>query len=229
MLQGILLIVLFAGCQKDKFSNEKQTEELVTASQAINATVYSKGKISTEHFNSYDWEKQVPLMRHDTVISVKVLHRGNTAEKLKYLLVHNAKNGWGDIVEHEISYTLKEGKSLPQSITSTSLLTKKTGTKKLQPEANKEKQGRSGTEKKSLVSPGGTLPMVTIVGTYKDGQNIPLSTAAYYYLSSGGLSYTAGNGSGVNYDPYQYLDYLDPLYTPDAGGSLVPPNFNFYD
>ncbi len=67
----------------------------------------------------------------------------------------------------------------------------------------------------SLVGPGGTLPMVTIVGTYSDGgtYSVDMSSSSAYMLA--GTLGLDGGGSGGD---TQYLEYLDPLST-DGGGS----------
>lgn len=224
LLQGILLLTLFTACQKQDMASKEQNKEAIHASSSANASAYAQSKMSAEIFNSYNWEQQVPLKRHDTVIAVKVMRFGNTTEKLGYLLVHNTKNGWGDIVQHEITYAIRDGKAQPQSITSTSLISKRTGTKKIVPASDGAQTGRSGTEKKSLVSPGGTLPMVTIYGTYSDEGNI-LTSPRNYNSTLGGLESEGGGGGytdeGGYYDAsgnFIYCDMVDPLYTPDAGG-----------
>lgn len=94
--------------------------------------------------------------------------------------------------------------------------------------------GRNGTGKRSLVSPGGTLPMVTITGIYNNGSITAVTPTTYFLIngafvnggggSSGGI--TGGEGGTNPFDPYIYLDYLDPLYVPDAGSSGLPSEFN---
>lgn len=230
LTQGILLFALLSACQKQEIASKEPAKEYINAS-TVKASAYGQSKMPEGLFNSYNWEQQVPLKRHDTVIAIKVMRLGNTSEKVSYLLVHNSKNGWGDIVLHEITYAIKDGKALPQSIASTSIISKKTGTKKLVPTIDGVQTGRSGTGKKSLVSPGGTLPMVTIYGYYQDGAVIN-TQATDYFLISGGLNAASGGGSDGNIwnDPSIYCDMLDPMYTPDAGTTAgLQPNYSLED
>lgn len=244
---AILLVLLATACQKEKIGVESIQDESVSGHKAgINPE-----KMSRENVRSYlrkqmgeldledlDWNKFSIVRKNAKMLAVKIPLNSCDAINYKFLLVNVEKGQLTSIFKNEIRYKEENGKrGLPQLIRNYNYQTKKwtefdlrTKTK-----AKDEKDGKSGgIEKKSLVSPAGTLPMVTIVGTYSDGSSNTFSSATSYVLASllglspgtpsGSSSIgTGGDGGTVSNDYYTTLDYLDPIYSNDGPVSNMQP------
>ncbi|QGW29835.1 hypothetical protein [Phnomibacter ginsenosidimutans] len=241
----VLLVLLAAACQKEKILVEPTQDEAVDGQKAgLNPERMGretvrfhvskrKGEIDLDDL---DWDKFSIVRKSAKMIAVKIPLNSCDAVNYKFLIV-NVENGkLTSIFRNEIKYKVENGKrTLPEFLRNYNYQTKKWVEYDLRSKskAKDDKDGKSsGIDKKSLVSPGGTLPMVTIVGTYSNGSTTTFSSSTSYVLATMlGISGSSGSGSGtggggadggiVDNGNYTYLDYLDPLYTNnDGGGSL---------
>lgn len=225
-------IALLVACEKNAVI-EKFNESI---KQAPDARSHAKKILPVETIHQYDWAQQVPLFKNEQLVGVKVLRKNIVNNQLSYLIIHYNTGAFADVVLHKIQYEGKVGQSKPISIKSNNLSKNRIALLPLTAGSNNKDldNGRNGTGKRSLVSPGGTLPMVTITGIYNNGSITAVTPTTYFLIngafvnggggSSGGT--TGGEGGTNPFDPYIYLDYLDPLYVPDAGSSGLPSEFN---
>lgn len=178
--------------------------------------------IPTALIQQFNWDQQVPLLKNDTLIAVKVMSKNNESNTLQYLIVHFQGGRYTEVVFHQIFYEGKPGLSKPLSISSQNFTQNISATSSLRATefSNGHEPNSRGTVKKSHPAP--QLPMAYCIGRYNSSGNEVFSNPVTYVLMNGAFVSSGGGDGGSNdYDPYLYLDYLDPLYVPDAGSPAI--------
>lgn len=234
LLAFALVILAGLGCSKkaEDISTEVQTKQAET--KKPDASRYASTVLSPEVMGAYNWSQQTPLNGGDgRLIGVKVpaTTKVDLQNEVSYLIVHMQGDVWGDVIEHRIKYTEDKTakRNRPATITSRNLISNETATKPIgRNREERPEKGGAGIERKSLVAPGGSLPLITIVGTYSDGSaggQFTVTSPADYILIAGAF-YTNNSGGGNGINNYGNLDYLDPLWVPSQGGGGLPGELN---
>jgi hypothetical protein len=174
-----------------------------------------------------DWDKYAIIRKNSKMLAAKIPFIKYAPNEYNFVVVNIVEGQPTTIFQNEITYKLEKGKrALPESLRHYDFQTKVWKEYDFSGKKEKKNTGSRSVSRQSLVSPGGTLPMVTIVGVNSDGSSagtIFTGSTAYMMASIFGVTgVSGGDNSGGGLDPYyQYLDYLDPMYVPDAGSNLI--------
>lgn len=231
-----LLVLLVAACQKEQFIDaETSLDEAAQKANLRNPEILSKETVklylsksqALSLLKELDWDKYAIIRKNSKMLAAKIPFRKYDDDEYKFVIINIEKGKPTTYFQNEISYKMEKGmRTLPEKLKHYDFQTKKWKEYDFRTQKAKKPNGIREVEQQSLVSPGGTLPMVTIVGTYSDGTtagSIFSGSTAYMMAGIFGVSgVSGGDGSGAGFDPNStYLDYLDPMYTPDAGNGLI--------
>jgi hypothetical protein len=228
-----LLVLLVTACQKDQLidvgpslddaaqkQNLRNPEKLSKESMKMHLSKSQAASI----LEDLDWSKYAIIRKNSRMLAAKIPFLKYAANEYNFVIVNIEAGKPTTYFQNEISYKLERGKrTMPESLRHYDFQTKVWKEYDFTGKKEKKNGGLRSVSRMSLVSPGGSLPMVTIVGTYSDGSSagtIFSGSTAYMMASVFGVSGVSGGDTDNGLDPtYQYLDYLDPMYTPDAGSS----------
>jgi hypothetical protein len=162
------LILFLSACHKHPSEPEIELENKAQKNKP-DARLFAKKIIPLHLFHEFQWDGQIPLYANDTLIGVKV----NTIEKeynrIRYLVIRCINWQWNDAAMHDMQLNGGSRTEISQ-FTSLNLITGESQTKRKKKEVleKAENSPRGGTEKMSLISPGG-LPLITVVASTVNG------------------------------------------------------------
>ncbi|HSC54192.1 MAG TPA: hypothetical protein VLC98_11240 [Phnomibacter sp.] len=238
-----LLVLLVAACQKDQFNDTSSSVDkaAIDVKSQIPAALTMPGVKSylgtgevLSVIKDLDWNKYALIRHRGNLVAVKIPFLNVANDKYKFILVNIANNKPTSIFLNELTYSMQNGqKALPEKLKNYDYQAKKWSIYDLQPKSAK-KNAPKGVESLALIAPGGgSLPMVTIVGTSSNGSTVNTGisgTTAYLMAGIFGVTYSSGELGGAS-DPnyYQNFAYLDPLYTPDAGSNPLAEEVIYWE
>jgi hypothetical protein len=206
--------------QKKAIEFETRISNRTVYKQVPDAKPYASLWLSTELLEQFNWQHQVPVMKGDSLIAVKVLHRNLTGSTLQYLILHIEHGVYSKAVHHQIEFEGVVGKSKALSLTSKNLVSGDIATWRNDVKDTEDRTTlRANTRKYSTeYSPGATtLPMVTVTAKYRQGSLVTF-TPMTFVLVNGAFAAATPSGDIINnYTPYQDLAYLEPADTPESG------------
>ncbi len=222
----MLLFSIFSvqSCVKDI---DIPTTKITSEDYGLKAQRFAQQYLTAEELKQFEWKAAEQVEGSDGLIGIQIRSKQTSADKVQ-LFYFAVQNGTvKSALLHTFVYNRIATGALPVRVNSLNIATGKSADlniDSLRPKDPVNGGIRANTERKSLVAPGGSLPLITIVGTYSDGSAggfQPIAPITYFLVAGGLYASTFADGNGnAGLDPSLHAAYLDPLSIPGAGGSI---------